>query len=715
MTIVRLSILLATACAQLYWLGVAPTFGAEPRAADFFISPQGKDSWSGRIADPRENDGPFATVARARDAVRGLLKVQKEPRRVHVVLRGGTYYLDSPLEFSPEDSGTEGAPVVYAAAPGEKVVISGGRRLAGGQWGEVNGHRAWVVDLPEVKDDQWNFRQLFVNGERRPRTRLPKKGEYRIESLPGYTGDFLRSPTKQFVYAAGNIVPAWRNLRDVEVVGITRWLDNRLPIESVSEQTRTVTFDRPSLFALLSGSEPGPYWVENVFEALDTPGQWYLDRPQGRLYYLPRPGEEMTAAKIVAPRLLRVVEVVGRPGDPVHDIRFEGLIFAHTEWQPPSDYASSLQAGIEVPGALLFDYAERCSVTDGGIEHIGNYAIEVGVGCADIEIARNHITDIGAGGIRIGHFFSWETDGSGRLTERGLQRKAAMPTGHHSQRITVADNVIARCGRFTPEAVGVFVGDNANNKVIHNHIHDLFYSGISVGSVQDFGPNHARGNIVEYNHIHDIGQGMLSDMGGIYACSTPGTRIRYNIVHDVSRRDYGGWGIYTDEGCHEVLIQNNLVFRCQDGALFVHHSRDITAQNNIFALNRIAQVDRGGIGGFELTFQRNLIYYLEGRAVGSYGIERSGRDVCAFDRNLYWNASGKPVLFGKKSFVEWQAAGQDKNGVIADPLFVDPEKGDFRLRAGSPSMRIGFEPWDLTAVGPRRHSAALKQNVEVGG
>ena len=189
---------------------------------------------------------------------------------------------------------------------------------------------------------------------------------------------------------------------------------------------------------------------------------------------------------------------MGARGAPVHDLHFEGLIFAHTEWQPPADYASSLQAGIEVPGALLFDYAERCAVTGGGIEHIGNYGVEVNVGCADIEIARNRITDIGAGGIRIGHFFSWETDGSGQLTERGRQRKAAMPKGPHSQRITVADNEIAHCGRFTPEAVGVFVGDNANNKVIHNHIHDLFYSGISVGSVQDFGPEPGHG---QYHRI----------------------------------------------------------------------------------------------------------------------------------------------------------------------------------------------------------------------
>ena len=696
-----LSLALAMTCAQA-WLQGAPAEGsATPQVDDFFVSPRGQDRWSGRLADPGASDGPFATVARARDAVRAMLKERRKPRPVRVVLRGGTYRLDQPLEFGPEDSGAEGAPVVFAAAAGEKVVLSGGRRIENGRWGELNGMRVWMMDLPEVKAGTWRFRQLFVNGERRPRTRLPKQGEYRIESLPGYTGDFLRSPTKQFVYAPGDILPTWRNLRDVEIVGITRWLDNRLPIENINEQTRTATFDRPSLFALLSGGNPGTYWVENVFEALDTPGQWYLDRPSGQLYYLPQPGEKMRSAEIIAPRLTQVLRVVGRAGATVHDLRFEGITFSHTEWQPPADYASSLQAGVEVPGALLFDYAERCVATGGRIEHIGNYAVEVNVGCADIEISRNRITEIGAGGIRIGHFFSWETDGAGQLTERGSQRKAAMPKGPRSQRITVADNEIAHCGRFTPETVGVFVGDNANNKVIHNHIHDLFYSGISVGSVQDFGPSQAAGNIIEYNHVHDIGQGMLSDLAGIYTCSTPGSRIAYNVVHDVVRREYGGWGIYPDEGSHDMLIENNLIYRCQDGALFAHHNHNIKAENNIFAFNRIAQVDRGGIGGFELTCRRNLIYYLEGKAVGDYGGGNCGPDVCSFDRNLYWNASGKPVLFAHMSLSEWQVAGQDKNSLIADPLFVEPERGDFRLRPGSPAAQIGFEPWALAAVGPR--------------
>jgi hypothetical protein len=178
------------------------------------------------------------------------------------------------------------------------------------------------------------------------------------------------------------------------------------------------------------------------------------------------------------------------------------------------------------------------------------------------------------------------------------------------------------------------------------------------------------------------------------------------MVHDVNARAYGGWGIYPDEGSSEIVIEKNLVFRCRDGALFAHHTRNVTADNNIFAFNRSAQIERGGIGGFELTCRRNLVYYTQGKAVGDYGSGNDGRDVCAFNQNLYWITSGEPVLFGDKTFAQWQAAGHDKDSLPADPLFVDPEQCDFRLMPDSPAVKIGFEPWDLSDVGPRPQPAA---------
>ncbi len=394
------------------------------KAAEFFVSPRGNDTWSGRSSELGRNDGPFATIARAQQAVREVRKAKAVP--VRVVLRAGTYYLDRTLQFGPGDSGTEDAPITYAAAEGGRVVLSGGRRIEGWRWVDVNGHQAWVVDLPEVRAGRWSFRQLFVNGERRPRTRLPRTGMYRIEALPGYDwqrqGEAFLDGTQQFVYG-GTDLQRWHNLHDVEVIGVTRWITNRLPVQEVDVEKRLVTFDRPSLFALDDTAPPRPsvYWVENVFEALDTPGQWYLDRPQGRLYYLPRPGEDMEAAETIAPRLTQVVRVAGREGALVEHVHFEGLTFSHTEWEPPADWASSLQAAVDVPGAVFLDYAEQCSLSGGAIEHVGTYGVEVGVGCIEVEISHNRMVDLGAGGVKIGHFFDVEPN------ERGRRRRAALP------------------------------------------------------------------------------------------------------------------------------------------------------------------------------------------------------------------------------------------------------------------------------------------------
>jgi hypothetical protein len=159
-----------------------------------------------------------------------------------------------------------------------------------------------------------------------------------------------------------------------------------------------------------------------------------------------------------------------------------------------------------------------------------------------MEIARNRLVDLGVGGVKIGHFFDHEPN------EWGRQRAAALPKGPHSERITVADNEITRAGQLFPGAVGVFVGENPGNQIVHNHIHGLPWVGISVGSPQTFEPSQARDNIA------------------------PGTRIRYNVVHDIRHRDYGGWGIYTDQGSADILIESNLVYRCNCGPLFVSYT-----------------------------------------------------------------------------------------------------------------------------------------------
>jgi hypothetical protein len=422
--------------------------------------------------------------------------------------------------------------------------------------------------------------------------------------------------------------------------------------------------------------------VENVIEALDSPGQWYLDRPLGRLFCLPIKGEDLAATELVAPWLGQLVRVVGRPGAPVRFLRFEGIAFAHTEWQPPPDWATSSQAAKDVPGAISLAYATRCAISQCQVEHVGSYGIELGAGCQDIEVSQNRLTDLGGGGVKM---------------------------GHDSQRTIVADNEIAHGGRMFMSAVGIWVGHSAGNQIVHNHIQDLHYSGISVGWQWNFKPSKSVTNLVAYNHIHDLGHGLLSDMGGIYTLGvSPGTRLVGNVIHHVKARAYGGWGIYPDEGSSEILIESNLVYRCSSAPFFAHINRNITVQNNIFALGEQCQVERAGAmpgPEQEYAFTRNIVYYLQGQLVGYWDTKNRS---FAYERNLYWNASGDPITFYGKSLSEWQTTGQDKETLIEDPLFVDPEHGDFRLRPQSPATRIGFKPWSFATVGPRPGSGTLE-------
>lgn len=712
---------------------------AGPGLIEFFVALNGNDAWSGRLASPnaKKTDGPFATIPAAQQAVRALKVDGKLPCPVRILVRGGTHFLAAPLALTPEDSGSP-APmgewgqvqgpertVTYAAYPGEKPVLSGGRAITGFTPTQlkIEGRTidCWVADVPDVRAGRrgsWFFTQLWVNGRRARRTRLPKQGLFRLVEPLGevhWKGEIhkvLFTGQDQFRFRRGDL-KAWRNPRDVEFVALHFWIDSRARFDRINHVDCIAHLQGRSRMRLTDdfSHQGATYYVENMIEALDAPGQWYLDSSLGKVYYLSHPGESVERVEAIAPRLTHLLEINGdlASGKPVSHVVFEGLTFSHSEWTPDeASRTATPQAACHVPGAVRVHHGklvrfERCSVA-----HVGTYGVEIDKASTDVTLAACAITDLGGGGVKVWH----EAAPKAKSTSGGSG--ADMSCGASCTRITVEDCLISDGGYRHHQAVGVLIGRCPGNKIVHNHIHNFDYTGISVGWTWGYAESSAYGNIIEHNHVHDIGRGMLSDMGGIYTLGvSPGTRIRFNVFHDVESRGYGGWAIYTDEGSTDILIEKNLAYRTKSQGFHQHYGRDNIVRNNIFAFGREAQIARSRLEGHRsFDFSRNILYFdNDGKVLaGNWKGHGDGRGEAnlgvTMGRNLYFHRGGKPLDFAGADFKAWQQRGVDRESIVADPLFVNPAKGDFRLKPGSPAIALGFEPWDLSDVGPRRKPGA---------
>ena len=523
---------------------------------NFHVSPAGKDSWTGTIPTPSADgqDGPLATIAGAREAVQQLKAGDDglhQPVIVH--LAAGIYELSETLRFTPEDSGTAEYPIRYIAAAGAAPVLSGGCRITGWKEATHDGLRCWTADLPNVAAGRWNFTRIYVNDAPRLRPRLPKTGFYHFTGLAGCanTGmDWMNGPDRAN-FAEGEI-QNWHNLQDVELISYQLWFDTHHRIKSLDETTRTMQFHAKSLGSLKDEKNDfARYFVENIFEALDTPGQWYLDRTAGRLYYLPLPNENIETTVIVAPRITELLRLQGYGTRRVGHIIFENLLFAHQHWELTANCPGYMQAACGVPGSLVLEGAEHCAFYGCSIAHVNGYGLEILAGSTENTIAACTIHDAGAGGIKIGHEQLAPLQSA---VGKGL-------TGGPPIATTVSDCVIRDCGHIFPSSIGIWIGNSGWNRIIHNRIFDCTYTGISCGWTWGYGPSRTMANRIEYNHIHHINsREILSDNGGIYTLGQqPGTTLRGNVIHDISCYGYGAWGIYPDEGSSEIRIENNLV------------------------------------------------------------------------------------------------------------------------------------------------------------
>jgi len=693
---------------------------SERTPIEIYVSPRGTDhwkkNWTGTLPEPNAEgtNGPLATVRHALTAVRDARDARKCNDPATIYLRGGRYALDQTLVLRPYDSG-----IRFAAYGDEKPIIDGGVKIEGWSKRVVGGVTMWVAEVSEILERRNPIRQLFSHGRRAERTRLPEQDFYRMESVPGTdprsTENRGSAQRVRFVAAEGHF-GNWRNLSDVEVVVLHWWVDERRAIKSFDPSTRMVTFTEEMRMMLVDDLNPAfaRYYVENVFEALKHPGQWYLDRNEKLVYYIPRPGESIETAEIYAPRLEQLVKIEGAPEKEryVDGIRFEGITFEHTDW---SEYGRAAQAAMEIGAALVLQGAHDCSFQDCTMRHLGLWALDIREGCRNTRIEHNTITDIGAGGVRV--------TGAGYWDEASRRTSSTV----------ITDNEISSLGRIYLRAVGVLIGDSSGNIVAHNHIHDLFYTAISVGWTWGFRPNVCFDNRIEKNHIHTIGQGVLADMGGVYLLGVqPGTIVRGNLIHDVISSGYGGWGIYPDEGCSHVVIEDNIVYNTSSQSFHLHYGRENAVRNNIwaFAKEGLIAISRGTRthlpGKYTLgeatirccfIFERNIVI-TDGQPVFVGGMDdlTGNLETRSFisDLNVFYDIGKRPLVGvnaghmmrteGYRDRFTWEQIlgfGYDHHSVVGDPKLVDIGGDDFTLTKDSPALALGFKPIDASDVGPR--------------
>jgi len=633
----------------------------EDKSITLYVATNGDDGWSGRLPAPNEalTDGPLASLAGARDAIRALKARGDAAGPVMVLVRGGAYTLTEPFVLAPGDSGTEEAPITYAAFPGDAPVFSGGRRIRA-EWRPYQGEIV-VCDVPGARGGGWRFRQLFVNGERQDRARLPNTGYYRIVEPAG---------DNAFVYREGDIESDWLNPQDVEVLVYHSWNDSRLRVAAVDPERRVVTFTgAPEPSHPFDWQGPNRYVVENVLEGLQRPGEWYLDSRAGKLYWWPTC--DLASAEVVAPVLTQLVRFDGRPDDDawVEHVHLRGLTFVHADWTlPPEGYAGCGDVGdIVPPSAVHLEGARHCSLVDSRIGHVGAYALELEG--YDNRVVGNEIWSTGSGGIITRNFH------------------AAHPSG-----------------------VGINI-DEGGGSFCHNLIHDVTQSGIYARHWATAHQPRERRNqeqplIIAYNEIHDLLY-TINDGAGIFVRDA-NIVIENNLIHDCYSYGEGtpGWGIYLGCETRDTVVRYNVVYRTRESVHVWYSNRNNVLENNIFVDGLKTQVsydnppDRGHE---DIVFRRNIVCF--GGEASLFRVHGERSLPALSDANLFWHMDGAALRIERledvATLAAWRARGLDTGSLVANPCFADPANDDYRVLPHSPAYALGFRPIDLSQVGLR--------------
>ena len=556
------------------FLGAAVVNAADQ--ATFYVAPNGSDSNKGT------EEAPFKTITQAQKAVRAINGTMTGD--ISVILRGGTYQLPSTVNFTEADGGKDGHYVRYKAYTGETPLVTGGIPVSG-----------WTIH--DEKNNIWKaenvdarFRQLYVNGKKAIRARFPNlkdNGDHNFFRL-----NKVDSTGSAFLLNGSDIKSTdWKNPKKVEIHLMIAWAESILRLDKISQQGGVYKFEpqdpeRSKLFrrkypmlgtAFMSNPpKQQVYYLENAYEFIDQPGEWYLDETTNTLYYKAREGETMGTANVVAPRVNTLFSILGKDTkNKVGYMAFEGITFAHSNFLRPSEEGFlDLQAGmfnievIEENGRLgsnkfllwrpdagfRVENAHHMQIKNCTFTQMAATGLDMVSGTNDDVVEGNVFYEIGANGIMLGKF------SQDSLTEIHIPYN---PTDKDeiSTRDTLRYNLITNVTNEHQGAVGIAAGYPRYVVIENNEVSYTNYSGISVGYGWTNKETAMTNNHINKNNIHHISR-LLCDSGPIYTLSNQGTgsEIKENYLHDYGGSDWADYWvlpIYLDEGSSGFAVENN--------------------------------------------------------------------------------------------------------------------------------------------------------------
>jgi hypothetical protein len=677
--------------------GGAESAKAVPFVADYYVAVDGNDAWSGTLAAPNraQTDGPFATLERARDEVRKRAAAEGLPGSgLTVAVRAGIYALTRSFELSAQDSGTAAAPVTYRAYPGETVHLSGGMALPAEAFTAVSDavvlarldaavrgkvlqadlRGLGVTELGSVPACFFSppaLPELFYDDRPMTLARWPDKGWTTIARIvsPGTAPD-KGIEGGVFEYE-GERPGRWHLDAGVWLFGYWcyDWYPEAIRVRSIDPETRQIALAAPALYTVKQGNpSPRRFHALNVLEELDQPGEYYIDRVAGILYFLP-PGP--LAGRRTVLSTLNAPLVALR--DAAHVVIRGFLVEA------------GLSHGIEVSGGTAN------SILACEIRNVRALGIRV-TGGTQHRVEACDVHDTGTGGIHLA----------------GGERKTLTPAGHEA-----LNNHVWRFSRHqVTYASGIFL-QGVGNRAAHNLIHDAPHMAAGVG-----GNDH----VFEYNVLHHVCT-ETDDSGAFYTGRNPSCRgnvLRYNFWHHIgSPMGHGNAAVYFDDGDGGYTVFGNVFFRCGDpgrgsfGTVFSHGGHDNLSENNLFIECKRAmgsapwndarwkEAIDGGLGCFwterllqevDITKPPYTTRYPE--LVGFMDPQPGQARINRATRNLL-------AMCAEVSGGNWQLPPGENLVTDRDPGFVDAAKGDFRLRPESEvfTRLPGFQPIPLERMG----------------